>query len=155
MCVCEQVNIDIILTDTVCLHQDLIPSDGSVPTMALYGLLVPTIPGDTVDCNLTCVQTDSESTSQLIVLIMLTCSHGHCTDVISMSCSITCIASCHVYSNKESDPEKYALKLKLHRGGVRSCQYAQDGTSVISCSSEGEVKVHKLCLLALLMSKFG
>lgn len=44
-------------------------------------------------------------------------------------------------SNKESDPEKYVLKLKLHRGGVRHCQYSVDGSKVVSCSSEGEVKV--------------
>ncbi len=46
----------------------------------------------------------------------------------------------YVRSNKESDPEKYALKLKMHHGGVRRCQYTQDGTRVVSCSTEGDVK---------------
>lgn len=45
------------------------------------------------------------------------------------------------HSNKESDPEKYALKLKLHQGGVRRCQYSGDGSKVVSCSVEGDVKV--------------
>ena len=47
----------------------------------------------------------------------------------------------HLHSNKESDPEKYALKLKLHQGGVRRCQYSGDGSKVVSCSSGGDVKV--------------
>lgn len=42
--------------------------------------------------------------------------------------------------NKESDPEKYALKLRVHQEGVRHCQYSTDGTKVLSCASL-EVKV--------------
>ena len=49
----------------------------------------------------------------------------------------------HVYSNKESDPEKYVLKLKVHRAGVKRCQYSRDGTKVISCSHDCGVKVYK------------
>lgn len=45
--------------------------------------------------------------------------------------------------NKESDPEKYALKLKVHQEGVRHCQYSADGTKVLSCASL-EVKVGTL-----------
>ena len=45
-------------------------------------------------------------------------------------------------SNKESDPEKYVLKLKLHRGGVKKCQYSRDGGKVVSCSNDSSVKVH-------------
>ena len=44
-------------------------------------------------------------------------------------------------SNKESDPEKYALKLKQHSGGIHHCQYSCDGSRVLSCSSMGDVKV--------------
>ena len=47
-------------------------------------------------------------------------------------------------SNKDSDPEKYALKLKLHNEGVNSCQYSEDGEKVLSCAGT-EVKV--CCLL--------
>ena len=51
-----------------------------------------------------------------------------------LSCSVlTC-------SNKESDPEKYALKLKLHNEGVTSCQFSEDGEMVLSCAGT-EVKV--------------
>lgn len=49
-----------------------------------------------------------------------------------------------LHSNKESDPEKYALKLKLHQGGVRRCQYSGDGSKVVSCSVEGDVKVRSM-----------
>ena len=45
--------------------------------------------------------------------------------------------------NKESDPEKYALKLKVHQEGVRHCQYSTNGTKVLSCASL-EVKVRSL-----------
>lgn len=50
--------------------------------------------------------------------------------------------------NKESDPEKYALKLRVHQEGVRHCQYSTDGTKVLSCASL-EVKVSILTLQAL------
>ena len=49
-----------------------------------------------------------------------------------------------IISNKDSDPEKYALKLKLHNEGVNSCQYSEDGEKVLSCAGT-EVKV--CCLL--------
>ena len=45
--------------------------------------------------------------------------------------SYSCIC---VDSNKESDPEKYALTLKLHDCTVISCQYTEDEEKVISCS---------------------
>ena len=44
-------------------------------------------------------------------------------------------------SNKESDPEKYVLKLKLHRAGVKKCQYSRDGLKVVSCSNDSGIKV--------------
>lgn len=47
-------------------------------------------------------------------------------------------------SNKESDPEKYVLKLKVHEEGVTSCQFTKDGDRVLS-SGGTEVKV-SVCL---------
>ena len=66
--------------------------------------------------------------------------HSHAT------CACTCY-DIHMYmymylhSNKESDPEKYVLKLKVHRAGVKMCQYSRDGGKVISCSNDFGVKV--------------
>ena len=45
-------------------------------------------------------------------------------------------------SNKESDPEKYVLKLRVHRAGVKKCQYSRDGGKVVSCSHDCGVKVY-------------
>ena len=52
-----------------------------------------------------------------------------------------------MHSNKDSDPEKYVLKLKVHRGGVKKCQYSKDGLKVISCSNDSGVKVNNVLLL--------
>ena len=46
-----------------------------------------------------------------------------------------------ICSNKESDPEKYVLKLKIHKAGVKRCQYSKDGRKVVSCSTDSGVKV--------------
>ena len=57
---------------------------------------------------------------------------------------------CSLFSNKESDPEKYALKLKLHNEGVRRCQYSEDGTKVLSCAaSETKVCTSRVKILTL------
>jgi apoptotic protease-activating factor len=45
------------------------------------------------------------------------------------------------WSNKESDPEKYVLKLKMHRAGVKKCQYSRDGTKILSCSNDSGIKL--------------
>lgn len=53
------------------------------------------------------------------------------------------IHSCHwpyPYSNKESDPEKYVLKLRVHEEGISSCQFSKNGDKVLSCAGT-EVKV--------------
>ena len=63
--------------------------------------------------------------------------------IVGLVAVLTCYLSyscVYVDSNKESDPEKYALKLKLHDEGVNRCQYTEDGEKVISCSGM-EVKV--------------
>ena len=55
--------------------------------------------------------------------------------------SYTCNVRMYMCSNKESDPEKYVLKLRLHRAGVKKCQYSRDGSKVVSCSVDCGVKV--------------
>ncbi len=50
---------------------------------------------------------------------------------------------CTFSSNKDSDPEKYALKLKVHNDGVSSCRFSGDGEKVLSCAGT-EVKVCEL-----------
>ena len=57
-------------------------------------------------------------------------------EIVTALLSLTC-------SNKESDPEKYVLKLKIHRAGVKKCQYSGDGNKVISCSNDSGLKVCK------------
>ncbi len=47
------------------------------------------------------------------------------------------------HSNKQSDPEKYALKLKLHHHGVASCTFSSDESKVLSCAGN-EVKVRQI-----------
>ena len=43
-----------------------------------------------------------------------------------------------------SEAEKYALKLRLHRSGVKHCCYSRDGSEVLSCSEDGDVKVCRM-----------
>ena len=62
---------------------------------------------------------------------------------------------CLCCSNKESDPEQYALKLKLHAGGVHRCQYSRDGSRVLSCSSMGDVKVKRsVCVCVVVLQEW-
>ena len=48
------------------------------------------------------------------------------------------------FSNKDSDDEKYSLKLKVHTDGVSSCRFSGDGEKVLSGAGT-EVKVNDIC----------
>ena len=56
-----------------------------------------------------------------------------------------CLSVCLSVSNKESDPEKYVLKLKLHEEGISCCRFTKDGNNVLSCGGT-EVKVQCVCM---------
>ena len=38
------------------------------------------------------------------------------------------------------------LKLKVHRAGIKKCQYSRDGSKVVSCSQDCGVKVQDLTI---------
>ena len=54
------------------------------------------------------------------------------------------LSQCTPYSNKAVDSGSTCiLKLKMHDGWVRHCQYSQDGSRVVSCSDDKSVKVRE------------
>ncbi len=62
-----------------------------------------------------------------------------CVHILVCVCVCVCLFGA-VCSNKDSDPEKYALKLRLHEEGVSHCEFTDDEDKVIS-SAGMEVKV--------------